>query len=375
MFERNLDRLITYLRSFLCLEVTVIKARVYGAGGFGGANIIDLLLAHPEVEIVSLVSLDGVGKPISNRHTYLKGFCDLPIESPDQADWSKGAVDVVFSSTPDGVGMNIARKCMQAGAKLIDYSGDFRFNSLEDFTYYATRLDKDPEHAAPELLEKSAYGLAELHREEIQSSTIVGNPGCFAVSVILGYAPAVKANLVDTATLIADAKTGISGAGIKPKPTFHYPLRYENMNAYKIANHQHNIEIERELSLLHGSTLQVTFTPQVVPLCRGILSTLYGRLNNPAMGADELYDVYASFYKDSPYVRVEKMGTPVSNNDVRGSNQCVISVNCDTRTGQIIIVSHIDNLMKGQAGSALQNMNIMFGLDENLGLTRPPYYP
>ncbi len=352
----------------------MIRARVIGAGGFGGANIIELLVGHPQTEIVSLVDVEGVGEPISKRHTHLKGFCDMVVTAPDGALWDD-SIDVVFCATPDGVAMRIARECVAAGTKLIDYSGDFRFNSESAYAAYATRIGRDPHHAAAALLERSAYGLAELHRESIASTPIVGNPGCFAVSVILGLAPAVINGLVATDTLIADAKTGVSGAGIKPQLTFHYPLRYENMNAYKIGGHQHVMEVERELSLLAGREIQVTLTTQVVPLTRGIMSTLYGRLIDPSTTAQDLYDAYAAYYRKASFVRVERSGVPVGNNDVRGSNFCVISTNVDPRTGQIIVVSHIDNLMKGQAGSALQNMNIMFGLDEDTGLRRPAYYP
>ena len=352
----------------------MIRVRVVGAGGFGGANIIELLAAHPEAEIVSLVDVDGVGQPISQKHTHLKGLCDLPVTGPDEA-YPNEAVDVVFTATPDGVGMTIADAYVAAGVRMIDYSGDFRFNSAEDYAQYAQRIGRSPDHAAAELLPQCVYGLTELHRDEIAKALLVGNPGCFAVSAILGAAPAVRERLIDPATIICDAKTGVSGAGIKPSATFHYPLRYENMNAYKIAAHQHNFEIERELSRLAGTDLRVTLTTQVVPLCRGIMTTIYGQLVNGSTTASDVFDAYRTFYRGAAFVRVEPPGVPVSNNDVRGSNRCVLSVNVDQRTGRLIVVSHIDNLMKGQAGSALQNMNVMFGLDETLGLTRPPFFP
>ena len=352
----------------------MIRARVVGAGGFGGANIIEMLAAHPEADVHSLVDIEGVGEPISQRHPHLKGFCDVLVESPDSAKWDD-SIDAVFAATPDGVGMTFARDCVAAGLKLIDYSGDFRFDTVESYQTYAARIGRDADHATPELLSKSVYGLSELHREAIGSAAIVGNPGCFAVSAVLGLAPAVREGLVDTETLICDAKTGVSGAGIKPLPTFHFPLRYENMNAYKIAAHQHAVEVERELGLLANSEVRLTLTTQIVPLSRGIMSTNYGKLVGPSTTSQDIYDAYVEFYRGARFVRVEPPGVPVSNNDVRGSNLCVISTNVDPRTGQMIVVSHIDNLMKGQAGSALQNMNIMFGLDEDLGLRRPPHFP
>ena len=352
----------------------MIRARVVGAGGFGGANIIELLTFHPDAQIVSLVDVEGVGRPISAKHTHLKGVCDLAVTAPDDTAW-EDSIDVVFTATPDGVGMTLAEGCLGAGARMIDYSGDFRFNTADAYARYAERIGRDPDHAAAALLPRSVYGLTELHRDEIAKASLVGNPGCFAVSAILGAAPAVRESLIDPHTIICDAKTGVSGAGIKPAQTFHYPLRYENMNAYKIAAHQHNREIERELTLLAGAELRVTLTTQVVPLSRGIMTTVYGQLANSSTTAQQLYEAYADFYKGAPFVRVEPQGTPTSNNDVRGSNLCVLWVNADPFTGRMIIVSHIDNLMKGQAGSALQNMNVMFGLDEGLGLRRPPFYP
>jgi N-acetyl-gamma-glutamyl-phosphate reductase len=352
----------------------VIRTRVLGAGGFGGANIIELLTAHPEAEIVSLVDVQGAGLPISAQHTHLKGICDLTVSAPDDAPWDD-SIDVAFTATPDGVAMTHAEACLKAGARMIDYSGDFRFNSAEAYARYAERIGRDSNHAAAGLLPRSVYGLTELHRDEIAETSLVGNPGCFAVSAILGAAPVVQEGMIDLDTLICDAKSGISGAGIKPAQTFHYPLRYENMNAYKIAAHQHTFEVERELSVLAGTELRVTLTAQVVPLCRGIMTTVYGQLADSTTTAEGLHEAYQAFYADSSFVRVEPQGTATSNNDVRGSNLCVLSINVDARTGQMIVVSHIDNLMKGQSGSALQNMNVMFCLDEGLGLRRPAFYP
>jgi N-acetyl-gamma-glutamyl-phosphate reductase len=352
----------------------MIQARVIGAGGYGGAGVIDLLLAHPEAGIVDVVDIENVGKPIAEKFPHLQGFCDLEIASPDEAEWGSG-IDVVFAATPDGVAMRYARQCVDNGIKLVDFSGDFRFNSREAYAEYAARIGRPAEHAAPDLLPQAAYGLSELHRSEIASAAIVGNPGCFAVSVVLGLAPAVKAGLVDLDTLICDAKTGISGAGIKPAATFHYPSRYENMNAYKVAKHQHCMEIERELSLLAGRAVTVTLTTQVLPLARGIMTTLYGRLTGGKTTAEDLTTIYREFYKDSVFVHVVGPNGSASNNDVRGSNFCVLWINADPRTRQMIVVSHIDNLVKGQAGSAVQNMNIMFGLKESAGLMRPAFYP
>ena len=334
---------------------------------------MDLLLGHPQAEIADVVDVENVGMPIAEKFPHLKGFCDQVIQSPDAVEWGDD-IDVAFTATPDGVGMRYAQQCVDSGTKLVDFSGDFRFNTPEAYAEYAGRLGRSADHAAADLLGESAYGIAELHRDAIRNAKIVGNPGCFAVSCILGAAPAVKAGLVDPASLIFDSKTGISGAGIKPAATFHYPSRYENMNAYKIAKHQHCMEIERELGLLAGDKLQVTLTTQVLPVCRGIMTTVYADMGD-GVSADDLLAAYREFYADSYFVRVAGPDGSASNNDVRASNFCVVWVNTDPRTGRMIVMSHIDNLMKGQAGSALQNMNLVCGLEEKAGLERPAMFP
>jgi N-acetyl-gamma-glutamyl-phosphate reductase len=217
--------------------------------------------------------------------------------------------------------------------------------------------------------------LAELHRDEIARAGVVGNPGCFAVSCILGLAPAVHEGLVDPQTIICDAKTGVSGAGKNPSSTFHFPARYEAMNAYKVSGHQRVFEVERELGLLAGQEITLTFTPHVVPLCRGILSTLYARLA-PGQTPSSAEEAYRAFYRDEAFVRVFGQSTAARTSaHVRGSNFCNLSVNADERTGTLIVVSMIDNLVKGQAGSAVQNMNLMFGLEETAGLLLPGQIP
>lgn len=350
-----------------------IKVGIIGAGGYGGCGAIELLLGHPRAEIAALIDKQDVGTPISELYPHLKGFCDLPILDPNDSNLPDD-FHVVFFATPDGVGQKEAPSCLDKGIKVIDYSGDFRFNDLETYRGYAARIEKKEEHTSPGLLPQSVYGLAELHRDEIANSSLVGNPGCFAVSCILGLAPALKGNVIETETIICDAKTGVSGAGKRPSPTFHYPARYEAMNAYRISGHQHVYEIERELGLVAGKEIKVTFTPHVVPLTRGILTTIYAQIK-AGLDLETVRDTYESFYREQTFVRVFGPATPQSSVDVRGSNFCNLSVNVDERTGKLIVVSLIDNLVKGQAGSAVQNMNIMFGLEETAGLLRPGQYP
>ena len=350
-----------------------IKVGIIGAGGYGGCGAIEILLGHPKAEIKALIDNQDVGKAISDLYPHLKGFCDLPLVDPGDPG-RPDDFDVVFYATPDGVGQKGADNWLARGIKVIDYSGDFRFNDLDIYKGYAGRIGKSPEHRSPELLSRSVYGLAELHRDEIAGSDLVGNPGCFAVSCILGLAPAIKNGIIDHEFIVCDAKTGVSGAGKKASPAFHFPARYESMNAYKVSGHQHVYEIERELGLIAGRDIRITFTPHVVPLCRGILTTIYGQMR-VGQNYGMIMDAYRSFYEGETFVRVFGSGESMSSTDVRESNFCNLSLNVDERTGKLIVVSIIDNLMKGQAGNAVQNMNIMFGLEEASGLLKPGRYP
>ncbi len=350
----------------------MIKAKIVGASGYGGVGIIELLVQHPEVEIGALVALESVGTAISDIYPHLKGFCDEKIVSSDQVD---GKFDVVFMATPDGVGMKLASQELENGAKVIDYSGDFRFNSEASYAAYATRIGRNPDHANPHLLPAAVYGLPEVHRDAINTNAqLVGNPGCFAVSCILGLSPAVNKKLIQEDSIICDCKTGVSGAGKKLSAAFHFPARHEQMNAYKLAGHQHVCEVERELGLQSGSEIKITFTAQVVPLSRGIMSTLYGTLKEDLSEA-EVLETYKAFYANDPFVRVLNSVAPAGSMQVRGTNYCNLVVSVDERTQRLRVVSYIDNLVKGQAGSALQNMNLLFGLDETAGLDRPGMYP
>ncbi len=352
----------------------MVKAKVIGACGYGGVGISELLHGHPGAEIGALVDVENAGAKLSDLYPHLSGYVDNVVVPPDSPEATSPA-DVVFMATPDRVGMKLAAAELEKGAKVIDYSGDFRFNDADAYAEYARRINLDTEHAAPDLLAQAVYGIPELHRDEVTPDTrIVGNPGCFAVSCIMGLAPAVKSGLVAFNSIICDCKTGVSGAGRKPSAVFHYPARYDMMNAYKLAGHQHVCEIERELGLLAGGDVTITFTAQVVPVCRGIMSTLYGSLSSDVSETDVL-DLYKAFYEGEAFVQVFPSTAPIGSMHVRGTNGVKLVISIDDRTRRLRVVSYIDNLVKGQAGSALQNMNLLFGLEETAGLDRPGIYP
>ncbi len=349
--------------------------KLVGATGYGGLGLIEILLRHPGFRLTALAATQDVGKPISAVWPYLDGYCDMPVLDADSEEFRSAPADVTVCATPDGVGQLRAPEELAAGRKFLDYSGDYRFNSRDLYAEYANRLGKDPVHKAPDLLPEAVYGLSELHREDIAKARLVGNPGCFAVSCILGLVPAVKHGLVEREGIVCDCKSGVSGAGKKPVAAHHYPERHENINAYRLAGHQHVMEIERELArAAGGGEVKIAFTPQVVPMARGILSSLYGRL--PAgVGQKRVLECYREFYAKDKFVLVRDAGTAAGTIDVRGSNRCLLTVAADERAGVFRVVSHIDNLVKGQAGSAAQNLNIMFGLPEDAGLEHPGAHP
>ncbi|MCD6459321.1 N-acetyl-gamma-glutamyl-phosphate reductase [bacterium] len=351
----------------------MLRVKVVGAGGYGGNGLLELLIRHPEARVTGVIDIQDVGKPIGMVLPHLADYYDLKIQSPDNKDNTKN-VDVVFFATPDGVGMKCAKKYLGTGIKVIDFSGDFRFDNPEIYESYAEKIGRDSKHASSDLLSESVYGLSELHRDKIKNSRIVGNPGCFAVSCILGLAPALKHRLVTQDTIICDCKTGVSGAGKKSHALFHYPARYDCMNAYKLTGHQHIYEIQRELSVQAERSVSIIFTPQVVPVCRGIMSTLYAKLK-PGITAQCVLGAYRNFYQDEPFVRVFSSDQMVLTSSIRGTNSCYLTIKVEEDLSSLLVISHIDNLMKGQAGSAIQVMNIMFGIQEDAGLNFPAMYP
>jgi N-acetyl-gamma-glutamyl-phosphate reductase len=337
--------------------------------------MVELLLRHPEIRLTSLLAVSDVGKPLSAFYPHLRGFCDQVVEEAKPERVGQDA-DLVIFSTPDRVGMSYATGLVEAGRRVLDYSGDFRFETPALYEWYGKahpNIAGKP-HLAPSLFESSVYGIPELNRARIREAKVVGNPGCFAVAMILSLLPAIKAGLIDPKSIISDGKTGISGAGKKPSATNHFPERNESVTPYRVASHQHVYETVAALEAVAGEKVGITFVPHLVPLTRGIIVTSYAQLRERTPAA-KIQEIYEQTFAGEPFVRVLPPGLTPGPKAVSGSNLCDVSVIVDEENERLVMVGSIDNLMKGQAGVALQNINIMFGFPETTGLDRSPIYP
>jgi N-acetyl-gamma-glutamyl-phosphate reductase len=335
--------------------------------------MIELLLAHPELEIASLLARDDAGRRISEVYPHLSGRCDLTVQSPDASEIGVDC-DVVVFATPDRVSMGYAPALADAGVRFLDYSGDFRFANTTEYARYAAAHPSiaEAKHGAESLLGRAAYGIPELHREAVEGAPIVGNPGCFAVGMILGLAPLFADRLVEDGTVTVDGLTGSSGAGKKPSAAQHFSHLNDNVAPYRVFSHQHSVEAERTLGALAGGTATLHFVPHLLGTTRGILSTMHLALTRSASRVD-LLDRYRDIYAEAPFVRV--LDTPPTLKQTAGSNYCDISIVTSADEKRAVVISSIDNLMKGQSGNALQNLNLMLGLDQTHGLDRTPIYP
>ncbi len=336
-----------------------IRAGIIGATGYAGVELVRILLNHPYAEIAAAGSVSFEGKPLSAVYPSLKGLCDLPCVSTQEVIEKS---DVVFASVAHGLSQEFAAGCVKKGAVFIDLGADFRLENEDDYKqwYGGAYTDKN-------LHNQAVYALPELFREDIRDSRILGNPGCYPTSVALGLYPALKAGLVETEGIVIDSKSGVTGAGRAPTDATHFPACNEAFSSYKIASHRHTPEIEQTLSKAAGENIRVVFVPHLLPVNRGILSTIYARLRSGAT-LSAVRAAYENVYRGERFVRVKDEGTVANLRDVKYSNFCDISLHGDSRTGTLIIVSAIDNMVKGAAGQAVQNMNIVFGLPEEAGL-------
>lgn len=341
----------------------MIKTGVIGATGYAGQQLVSLLINHPDAEVTFLSSNSYAGQKFSDIYPQYSRIMDQELLSTEEAMNSIGEVDVVFTALPNGLVFDIAGLAVEKGVKLVDFSADFR---LDDPAVYEKWYKT--EHTARQLIQEQVYGLPELWRDKIKNARLVANPGCYTTASILAVSALLREEgLIDPDRIIIDAKSGITGSGRKRDVSLIYAEAAESVRAYGIANHRHTPEIEQELSKVAGREICLQFTPHLMPMKRGILATIYVDLLRDTT-EDELYGIYEKYYGGERFVRIRR--EMCETRFVVGTNYCDISVRVDPRTRRAIVTSCIDNMMKGAAGQALQNMNIICGLDEGAGLDR-----
>lgn len=342
-----------------------LQIGIVGATGYTGSELVRLLHFHPHTRIAAITSESHRGKRFSDIHPQFSGLVEqplIPVEELSGVD-----LDAVFLALPHGVSMDFAARFLDAGLPVIDFSGDFRLNGPAVYQDWYQK-----EHTYVDGFDRAVYGLPELHRPAIATADLIANPGCYPTAAILALMPLVRERLIRTDAIIIDSKSGVTGAGVKAKPVTHFSNVSDNFKAYGLKTHRHTIEIEEQLSGQQGEAIQVQFTPHLLPLDRGILTTAYLQ---PAPGTrpEQLEGAFQEAYRDEPFVRLRK--DPPSLKEVRGSNYCDIYTTYDARTDRLIVISVIDNLVKGAAGQAMQNMNLRFGLEETTGFVQLPLSP
>ncbi|MDF2662203.1 MAG: N-acetyl-gamma-glutamyl-phosphate reductase [Paenibacillus sp.] len=345
-----------------------LRTAIVGSTGYGGVELIRLLLQHPKAEITSVISSSNAGALYAEGYPHLSEIVTDRLEAIDVAAM-KSKADVVFLATPHGVSTELSPKLIDAGLKVIDVSGDLR---LKQGDVYETWYKHRP--ADPAYLDRAVYGLCEVFGEDVRGADLIANPGCFPTATALGLVPLLAEGWIDPSTIISDAKTGVSGAGRGLGLAYHYSEINESTLAYKVNRHQHTPEIEQTLSRVAGQEVTMTFTTHLLPMTRGILVTSYAKLTQ-ARTDEEVVNLFRSYYEGRKFVRIRPVGKYPATKEVSGSNYCDIGVSVDARTGRVTVISVIDNLMKGAAGQAVQNLNLMMGWDESTGLDFTPVYP
>lgn len=350
----------------------MVKVAVLGASGYTGGELLRLLGLHPKVKLVAATSEQSAGKSVDTVFPNLKGRLSLTLE-PLNLDRLIDRADLFFLALQHTTAMPIASRLIEKKKRVIDLSADFRLKDPKTYeTWYKTP------HLNPDLLARACYGLPELHRSTIKSARLVANPGCYPTGALLGLLPLFAKSLIDPGSVIIDAKSGVSGAGRSPGQAYHFPEANEAVSAYNIGRHRHLPEIEQELSGLAKKKISVTFSPHLVPINRGILSTIYVRPRKSIETA-EAVELFQDYYKEEPFIHVLPPGELPNTRNVQGSNDChiglVVDNHADRKDATLVIVTAIDNLVKGAAGQAIQNMNLMMGYDESLGLTAPGLFP
>ncbi len=342
----------------------MIKIGIVGGTGYTGVELLRLLARHPQIQLQVITSRGEAGQRVSDMFPSLRGHVDLPFTDPAKADLA--ACDVVFFATPNGIAMQQTRQLLDAGVRVIDLAADFRIKDIAVWEKWYGMT-----HASPELAAEAVYGLPEINRERIRAARLVANPGCYPTSVQLGFMPLLEAGVVDTEHLIADAKSGLSGAGRKAEIHALFAEASDNFKAYGANGHRHLPEIRQGLAAMCGKQVGLTFMPHLTPLIRGIHATLYATLKSDA----DLQQLFETRYANEPFVDVMPKGSHPETRSVRGANTCRIAVHRPQGGDTVVVLSVIDNLVKGAAGQAVQNMNLMFGCEETLGLEQAPLLP
>ncbi len=345
----------------------MIKVGVVGGTGYTGVELLRLLSRHSEVELVAITSRGDAGMAVADMFPSLRRRVGLKFVTPQEARLE--ACDAVFFATPNGIAMQQAAQLVAAGVRVIDLAADFRIRDIAEWQKWYGM-----EHAAPELVAEAVYGLPELNREQIRGARVLANPGCYPTAVQLGFLPLIEAGLIDNAHLIADVKSGVSGAGRKAEIHTLLPEAADSFKAYGVAGHRHLPEIRQGLSLVAGESVGLTFVPHLTPMIRGIHATLYGRIK-PGVELPEVQALFEKRYEAEAFVDVMPAGSHPETRSVRASNLCRIAVHRPQGGDTLVVLSVIDNLVKGAAGQAVQNLNIMFGFDEEAGLDIVPVSP
>ena len=346
-----------------------ISVGIIGASGYGGVQLVCLLCEHPQVEVVYLGGQSSAGQQLSEIYPHLGSRINLVVE-PIDLEAIADRCDVVFLSLPNGLACDMAAPLLEKGCKVLDLSADYRFSNLDVYQIWYGKERTDQLVA-----QNAVYGLPELYRDRIAEAQLVGCPGCYPTASLLALSPLLKQGLVLPETAIIDAKSGTSGGGRQAKTHLLLAEADNSLGAYGVARHRHTPEIEQVCSDLAGHEVLVQFTPHLVPMVRGILATVYATLRDPGLVRDDLLTIYSAFYRNSPWVRILPNGVYPQTKWAQGTNLCYIGIEVDPRTDRVIVMSAIDNLMKGQAGQAVQCLNIMMGWDETLGLPELSFYP
>ena len=342
----------------------MIKVGIVGGTGYTGVELLRLLAAHPGVELKAITSRGDAGLPVAEMFPNLRGRVELAFEDPAKADL--GACDVVFFATPNGIAMQQAPELLAKGVKVIDLAADYRIKDIPTWEKWYGMM-----HASPDWVAMAVYGLPEINRGAVKQAQLIANPGCYPTAVQLGFLPLIEAGVVDVSSLVADAKSGVSGAGRKAEVHTLFAEASDNFKAYGVSGHRHLPEIRQGLSIAAGKDVGLTFVPHLTPLIRGIHATLYARITKEA----DFQKLFVDRYQGEAFVDVLPAGKHPETRSVRASNVCRIAVHRPQGGDTLVILSVIDNLVKGAAGQAVQNMNLMFGLDETTGIHQVPVLP